>query len=98
MILRIPSSRRLILDSSDPISIDFNIVQQLALKGAKVYIGARSIEKAESAITALKKAAPSVDVKPLVMDLNDLKQVRDIARNFVEEESRLDILVNNAGL
>ncbi|EIM90579.1 NAD-P-binding protein [Stereum hirsutum FP-91666 SS1] len=81
-----------------PSSIGINVVEQLALKGAKVYIGARSLEKAQSAITELTKTIPSANLKPLVMDLNDLKQVKAVAQAFVNEESRLDILVNNAGL
>jgi NADP-dependent 3-hydroxy acid dehydrogenase YdfG len=37
-------------------------------------------------------------LKPFVVDLGDLKAVRDAARVFTREEERLDILVNNAGL
>lgn len=71
------------------------------IKGAKVYIGARSLPKAESAIVELRRLTPSVPVenlRPLVMDLNDLKEVQRVARGFVTSESRLDILVNNAVL
>lgn len=87
--------------SSDPNSIGYNVVEQLALKGAKVFIGARSSEKAEGAITRLRKANPSIpaeSLKPIVMDLNNLKQVNSVAQSFVKEQPRLDILVNNAGV
>lgn len=86
---------------SDPNSIGYNVVEQLALKGAKVFVGARSLEKVEGAIVQLRKANPSIpaeNLKPLVMDLNNLKEVRTVAQSFVKEQIRLDILVNNAGV
>ena len=83
---------------SYPISIGYNVAEQLAIKGAKVYIGARSLEKAQSAVSTLKSKYPTAELKPLVMDLSDLRQVQDVAQSFVKKESRLDILVNNASL
>lgn len=86
---------------SDPNSIGYNVVEQLALKGATVFVGARSLEKVEGAISRLKKANPSIpaeNLKPLVMDLNNLKEVQIVAQSFAREQPRLDILVNNAGV
>ncbi|KAH9926548.1 uncharacterized protein BXZ73DRAFT_102811 [Epithele typhae] len=53
----------------------------LARKGAKVYMGARSEERAKAAIAQLEEAG----------------KVKAAAEGFMEKESRLDILVNNAG-
>ncbi|KIJ34937.1 hypothetical protein M422DRAFT_212850 [Sphaerobolus stellatus SS14] len=45
------------------------------------------------------KASPvTIDVRPLIMNLVDFKQVSSVAMQFMEEESRLDILVNNAAV
>ena len=81
--------------------IGFHVAQQLAIKGAKVYVGARNSEKAHEAIAEMRKEAPSIKQEhlvPLVMDLGDLKQVQRVARGLVAKAGRLDILVNNAAL
>jgi retinol dehydrogenase 12 len=72
----------------------------LASKGARVYISARSSEKAQTAIAEVQKhakAGKTLDLEPLIMDLSVLEQVRDAAQVVVRKETRLDILVNNAG-
>ncbi|KAL1746859.1 hypothetical protein HDZ31DRAFT_33244, partial [Schizophyllum fasciatum] len=82
-------------------SIGYHVAQHLARKGAKVYIGARSQSKADSAIKTMLKENPSLDPKQLasfVADLGDLKQVAQAADAFLQKEQRLDILVNNAAL
>lgn len=81
--------------------LGWNTAHQLALKGAKVYIGARSKDKAQGGIDAILEASPSVPKENLglfVADFEDLKQVKAAAEQFISTETRLDILVNNAGL
>ena len=81
--------------------IGWNTASQLALKGAKVYIGARSEDKAQGAFDAILEAFPSVQKENLgtfVADFGDLKQVKAAAEGFIAKETRLDILVNNAAL
>ncbi|CAG2122435.1 unnamed protein product, partial [Medioppia subpectinata] len=41
---------------------------QLSLRGAKIYIGCRSLEKAESAIDDMKGVNPSADITALKLD------------------------------
>ncbi|KAH7385615.1 short-chain dehydrogenase [Pyrenochaeta sp. MPI-SDFR-AT-0127] len=81
--------------------VGYHIAHQLALKGAKVYIGARSLAKAQSGIEEIMKESPQLqaeNLKPLAIDLGNLKEVKLVAEKFGKEEDRLDILVNNAGL
>lgn len=81
--------------------VGWHIAHQLALKGAKVYIGARSVPKAKTGITTMLQESPNLDqgnLQPLAIDLSDLEQVKDVAEQFAQTEKRLDILVNNAGL
>ncbi|KAJ3788888.1 short-chain dehydrogenase [Lentinula aff. detonsa] len=95
----------LVTGSNSPIGIGWNIANQLALKGAKVYVHGRTLEKARAGIAAIlsqlgsnssnAKVAAS-RLEPFVVDLGDLKAVRDTAVAFVEREARLDILVHNA--
>ena len=80
----------------------FHIAQSLALKGAKVYVSARSSEKANQAIELMQKNNPSLAnsglLCPLPLELSDLQSVGAVARDFAFQEKRLDILVNNAAV
>ncbi|KAL2820178.1 hypothetical protein BDW59DRAFT_151010 [Aspergillus cavernicola] len=78
--------------------VGFYTVQQLAISGARVYMGARSPEKAASAIDKIRAEAPNADVHFLQMDLMDLQSVVNAAKQFKEKEEKLHGLVNNAGI
>lgn len=81
--------------------IGFHTANQLAAHGAKVYIGARSSEKAEAAIQAIRSSNPSIAVNKLesfIADLGDLKAVQAAAQDLLSKEDRLDILVHNAAV
>ena len=100
-LLSLAGKTAIVTGANSPDGIGYNVAYQLFLKGAKVFIGARSFEKALSAIESMKSSSPSSDsslLKPLIMNLGDFKDVKRVAEKFVEEEERLDILVSNAGL
>ncbi|KAL1732111.1 hypothetical protein EV714DRAFT_282969 [Schizophyllum commune] len=88
----------LVTGANSPGGIGFNIAQQVSNKGAKVYIGARTVEKAQAGIDALKQANPNAVALPFVAEISDLKQVKEAAAKVLETEERLDILVNNAAM
>ncbi|KAJ3998315.1 short-chain dehydrogenase [Lentinula boryana] len=103
----------LVTGSNSPLGIGWNIANQLALKGAKVYIHARSLERAQAGIVAIlansraasqdsnsanTKEVSAKQLEPFVVDLGDLKAVRKAAAAFAEKETRLDILVHNAAV
>ncbi|KAH8878829.1 NAD(P)-binding protein [Thozetella sp. PMI_491] len=73
-------------------------VAGLALHGAKVYMGARSEEKAVAAIEDIRKGIPGADIHFLSMDLQHLDSVIKAAREFSRKETQLHGLVNNAGI
>lgn len=82
-------------------SIGGNIAHQLALRGAKVYIGARNLSKAKAGIKDILALSPSLEpsnLRPFVAAIDDYAAVKAAAERFQQEESRLDILVNNAGI
>lgn len=56
----------------------------LASRGARVYMGARSAEKAEKAIADLKRELgnPQADIVFLKLDLTDFKSVVEAAREL----------------
>jgi NAD(P)-dependent dehydrogenase (short-subunit alcohol dehydrogenase family) len=80
--------------------VGFHTVKELAKRGARVYMGARSPEKATAAINEIQAESPnaSSDIHFLQMDLLDLQSVVAAAKQFKAKESRLHGLVNNAGI
>ncbi|OCL12811.1 NAD(P)-binding protein [Glonium stellatum] len=79
--------------------IGLTTVEQLATHGAKVYMGARSEDKANEAIKKLRSANPSLDdnaITWLPLDLANPASVVAAAEKISSAESRLDILINNA--
>ncbi|KAF4615754.1 hypothetical protein D9613_012425 [Agrocybe pediades] len=79
--------------------LGYHTVYFLACKGAKVYMGARSEQKALDAIHQLEAdGVPKGSVEWLDLDLSDPRVAKKAAERFLEKEKRLDILVNNAGI
>jgi len=63
-------------------------------------VAARSAEKAEKVIYAIKNKHPTStgDLVFLKLDLNDLSTIKKSAEEFHSKEDRLDILWNNAAI
>lgn len=82
--------------------IGYETVKALALAGAKVYLAARSEQKARKAIEDLRadaeKQGKQVDLDFLQLDLASLQGVRDSARAFAKREPAFHLLVCNAGI
>jgi retinol dehydrogenase-12 len=76
------------------------LAQILYSKDARVYVAARSKDKANTAIEAIKVAVPKSkgSLIFLHLDLDDLTTVKKSANEFLSKESRLDVLWNNAGV
>eukprot|EP01112_Ceratiomyxa_fruticulosa_P021077 TRINITY_DN7334_c0_g1_i2.p1 TRINITY_DN7334_c0_g1~~TRINITY_DN7334_c0_g1_i2.p1 ORF type:complete len:317 (-),score=72.68 TRINITY_DN7334_c0_g1_i2:171-1121(-) len=70
----------------------------LVSKGAKVYMGARSREKASEAINDIKTQTGKEDIHWLPLDLANLQSVKEAADTFLRQERELHILYNNAGI
>ncbi|KAF7343514.1 Short-chain dehydrogenase/reductase family protein [Mycena sanguinolenta] len=77
--------------------IGYETVEQLLLKNAKVYLAARSGQKANAAIERLEAETKKRAIL-LQLDLADLRSVRKAAEAFLAQESRLDLLFNNGGV
>ncbi|KZL85428.1 nad-p-binding protein [Colletotrichum incanum] len=90
-----------IVTGGNSAGIGYHTVRQLAAKGAKVYLAARSEYRAKEAIKRLLNENPSIPKENLVwlpLGLSSQTQVDGTARQFLAKTERLDILVNNAGL
>ncbi len=59
-------------------------ISGLVLRGAKVYMGARSAEKAEAAIADIRKLVPKAEIHFLKMDLARLSSVVEAAKEFLQ--------------
>ncbi|KAI1321408.1 short-chain dehydrogenase [Xylariaceae sp. FL0255] len=92
----------LVTGANSPGGLGFHTAYQLASKNAKVYIGARSISKAESAIREMAASNPDLAgngrLVPFVADLGDLRAVKAAGEKLAREGSKLDILVHNAAV
>ena len=80
--------------------IGLELVQILYAHNAKVYIAARSEEKASKAIASIETSFPKStgELHFLHLDLSDLVLVKKSAESFLSKETRLDVLWNNAGV
>lgn len=76
------------------------VARILYTKNAKVYVAARSEDKAKGAIEDIRKAAPSStgSLVFLHLDLSDLNSVKAAVQSFTEQEEKLHVLFNNAGV
>jgi NAD(P)-dependent dehydrogenase (short-subunit alcohol dehydrogenase family) len=70
---------------------------ELARRGGKLAIVARSRERAEEAVRRVKAATPGATVDVLEADLASQSSVRQLAAEALERYPKLDVLVNNAG-
>ncbi|RYO98209.1 hypothetical protein DL763_002376 [Monosporascus cannonballus] len=76
------------------------VARLLYSKDARVYIAARSEERANNAIADIKKTHPSSkgQLIYLHLDLADLSTIKASAEHFTSLESKLHVLFNNAGV
>jgi len=73
------------------------VAEIFAANGARLFINARSQEKAEDVCRQLS-GRYSVKATPLGFDVADSAEVKDAFRNIFSETKQLDVLVNNAGV
>lgn len=76
------------------------VAQILYSKNAKVYMAARSENKAKSAIADIQKAWPQSkgSLIFLHLDFADLSTIKPAVERFTSRESKLHVLFNNAGV
>ncbi|KAK2022182.1 short chain dehydrogenase [Colletotrichum zoysiae] len=91
---------RVVLVTGGNSGLGLETVRQIAKHNpAHVYLAARSREKAEAAIEALRKDNPdAAPVSHLPLDLASFASVKAAAERFTAASDRLDLLVNNAGI
>ncbi|KAL5341977.1 hypothetical protein BJX70DRAFT_405341 [Aspergillus crustosus] len=74
-------------------------IKQLAKHNpGKLYMGARSLSKADAAIAEIKSLVPSAEIHILEIDLGSFASIKAAAEKFIAENEYLHILINNAGV
>ncbi|KAI0687004.1 NAD(P)-binding protein [Earliella scabrosa] len=79
------------------IGIGYETVKALLQHNAKVYLAARSKQKAEAAIASLKQETGK-EALFLELDLSSLAAIKKATEQFLSTEPELHILFNNAGV
>jgi len=74
------------------------ISRELASRGARVLMVARSAERGEQARDEVAASTGNDDVELLLCDLSSQREVRRLAHEVLASEENLHVLVNNAGL
>jgi retinol dehydrogenase 12 len=78
--------------------IGYATAEELAGRGGRVYLGARSQAKGEQAVAAISAATGSDQVRLLSLDLSDLASVQRAADTVLQSGEPLHVLINNAGV
>ncbi|KAI8716847.1 hypothetical protein NCS52_00979200 [Fusarium sp. LHS14.1] len=93
-------SNQVIIVTGGNVGLGLETIRQLSQHNpARIYLAARSQEKADKAIQELRHADPTAsDIVFLKLDLASFDSVKAAAAEFLSRETRLDILVNNAGI
>ena len=90
-------SKKIVLVTGANKGIGYGIAKHLGLSGWQVIIGARDEQRAEKAISELK--AEGIDVLGWVnIELKDLANIEQAAKEINERFPELSLLINNAGI
>ncbi|KAI0747567.1 NAD-P-binding protein [Fomes fomentarius] len=87
----------IIIVTGGNVGIGYEIIKALLEHNAKVYLAARSKERAEGAIASLKEVTGKEAIF-LELDLSSLASVKKAVTEFLSKEHELHVLFNNAGV
>lgn len=93
-------TNQVIIITGGNVGLSLETIRQLSKRSpARIYLAARSQDKANRAIQELQQAAPKLaTIVSLKLYLASFDSVKAAAAEFLIRESRLDILINNAGI
>jgi NAD(P)-dependent dehydrogenase (short-subunit alcohol dehydrogenase family) len=69
----------------------------LAKMGARIVAVARSRQRGEGTLAQLRSSAPGIAHAIHFADLSRLNEMKRVAAQIADQESRIDVLINNAG-
>jgi NAD(P)-dependent dehydrogenase (short-subunit alcohol dehydrogenase family) len=71
---------------------------ELARRGARLILPARSADRAQQTVAEIRSAAPGSEVDVVLVDLTRTAEVRRVGREIAARHARIDVLINNAGV
>ncbi|WP_067650461.1 SDR family NAD(P)-dependent oxidoreductase [Nocardia harenae] len=78
--------------------LGFETAKALAAKGARVVLAVRDLDEGGAARDRIIAVAPGARIELQRLDLAELAQVREAARELAADYPHVDLLVNNAGV
>lgn len=72
------------------------IATQLAERGARIFMGARTAESGQAAVERIRSREPDADLQVIAADLSLMREVRSLAYQVMDSTPRLDGLILNA--
>ena len=76
--------------------IGLEVVRQLAQEGFSAILGARDLDKGNTAAAGLRDQGLDVEVR--AVDVADASSVAELGRGLADDFGRLDVLINNAAI
>ena len=89
---------RRVLITGAAVGLGRECARALAAHGAEVTILARSAERADEGVAAVRALVPDATMHAGVVDLGDLASVRAFAEGWLADHDAADVLINNAGV
>jgi NAD(P)-dependent dehydrogenase (short-subunit alcohol dehydrogenase family) len=77
--------------------IGYHTAIQLAKMNAEIIIASRNEEKSIKAVEQIKKLSGNNKISYRLLDLGSIQGVKNFAKDFMKDYSRLDLLINNSG-
>jgi NAD(P)-dependent dehydrogenase (short-subunit alcohol dehydrogenase family) len=74
------------------------IAMGLGALGAELMLGCRDVARGKQTAEEITRRTGSKSISVMHIDTSSQQSIRDFARRYREEHSRLDVLVNNAGM
>lgn len=91
------TGKRVIITGSNS-GTGFETAKAVAAKGGSLIMAVRNADKADAAISAIKRETPIADVTFEALDLSRQASVTAFAERILADGRPIDILVNNAGV
>ncbi len=91
-------SGRVVIITGASSGIGLEAAKAFAEKNAELILAVRDADKGKRAVETILKHKPRANVDLQILDLAELKSVKDFAAGFLANHDRLDVLINNAGI
>ena len=78
--------------------LGYNTARALAMKGARVIMACRNLEKGEMARQKILEGKPDLEPELMKLDLSRLSSVHSFAEKYLSLHRGPDLLINNAGV